>query len=406
MVDGRVPWTQIITCLLTIHVVFVWVTMHSGCFDEASTTKAQVLEEHLSLSRIQRSAITSRKSVDSRQSITLRDSMNVLFAISEDNPVTLAELEVALKSVLLHAPLHNPLSIHIMADTPAYLALNELWTSTNLSSWRTRNPISVHAHHISPNMVQRWKQQIRLFFQGAGYQKSQMHLVLEHTIGAYFRLHANRVLPPTIQRVLYMDTDVVLLANLQMLMPLFSSTGNHNGSSPLFYWTANMCSGFMVIDVERLPSVWNLSAAIDLKRIGRDKLKNHRPNDQLILRAINLTFPEEVGVLSSDLWDGHIADSLWRFPFRVSENRPRLGMLHFNGGGADMGTYFEQHEFLKHENPDTQRTFGLVKEQVYLPWSRVRFRLESLVRPGDGSSFLLKLHYRSVVADVKQETKH
>jgi len=333
-----------------------------------------------------------------------RDAINVLFAVSQDNPVTLSELEVAIKSVLLHAPMDNPLTIHIMADSPAYLSLNELWVSSQIASWRTRNPITIHVHHIDPPTVEKWKYRIRKFFQGAGYQKSQMHLVLEHTIGAYFRLYANQVLPTTVETVLYMDTDVVLLVNLQILMPFFAPV-HEDENRPLFYWTANMCSGFMVIDIAKLPYVWNLTASIDLKRTSKEKFRNHPPNDQLILRALNLTYPDQVGLLSSETWDGHSGDSLWRFPYKVSEHRPRLGMLHFNGGGSDMGAYFEHHQFLTQNNRDTQRTFGLAKEQVYLPWSWAQFRMEALICPGE-NGFLVQLHYPKIVADEGKATKN
>jgi hypothetical protein len=394
MTRRRIKLAAIVTYFVVTYALLVFRTMLShpvGCGGGAPI-QTQPLEENLLFSRNRWNVRLANDARDKELNITLQDTMNVLFAISEDSRVTIAELEVALKSVLLHAPVNHPLTVHIMADTPAYLDLDELWISSRLSSWRTRNPISIHAYHIAPRTVDNLRQKIRTFFQGAGYKKSQMHLLFEHTIGAYFRLHAHMVLPAAIQRVLYMDTDVVLLANLQTLMPLLSSTKWENDDGPFFYWTTNMCSGFMIIDIGKLPFIWNLTATIDLKRIGQEKLKNHRPNDQLILRAVNMTFPDKVGILSSEIWDGHIADSLWRFPFKVSEHRPRLGMLHFNGGGADMGAYFERHNFLTQETPDTQKTFGLVKEQVYLPWSWTQFRLESMIRPGD-RGYALTLNY-------------
>jgi len=38
--------------------------------------------------------------------------------------------------------------------------------------------------------------------------------VTRHTIGAYFRLFANDVLPDTVEHIVYMDTDVVVMTNL------------------------------------------------------------------------------------------------------------------------------------------------------------------------------------------------
>ena len=39
-----------------------------------------------------------------------------------------------------------------------------------------------------------------------------------HTIGAYFRLFAHKVLPKSLKHVLCMDTDVVIMANLDNFM--------------------------------------------------------------------------------------------------------------------------------------------------------------------------------------------
>ena len=52
---------------------------------------------------------------------------------------------------------------------------------------------------------------------------------LMHSIGAFFRLFAHDFLPKNVEHVLYMDTDVAVLANLQELWRL----RNH---STIFQW--------------------------------------------------------------------------------------------------------------------------------------------------------------------------
>ena len=160
--------------------------------------------------------------------------VHVLFGLSGNAPGFLAEFEVALKSVVLNAPLDRALTISIMADQQAYQALPTIFARTGLLvqagnamntttttttpaalPWRTRNPITIQTYDVT-SYLSDWKQRIDTVFNftGSPYGK--------HTIGCFFRLFAHHVLVPqqqhadstataAVQHVLYLDTDVVLV---------------------------------------------------------------------------------------------------------------------------------------------------------------------------------------------------
>lgn len=160
--------------------------------------------------------------------------VHVLFGLSGNAPGFLAEFEVALKSVVLNAPLDRALTISIMADQQAYQALPTIFARTGLLiqagnatntttttttpatlPWRTRNPITIQTYDVT-SYLSDWKQRIDTVFNFTGSPYGI------HTIGCFFRLFAHHVLVPqqqhadntataAVQHVLYLDTDVVLV---------------------------------------------------------------------------------------------------------------------------------------------------------------------------------------------------
>ena len=78
--------------------------------------------------------------------------VNVAFGLSGNHPGFLAEFEVALKSVLLNAPMERNLYIHVLADKDAFSSLDEIFNRTLLPTWVTRNPIEIHAYDISSHL--------------------------------------------------------------------------------------------------------------------------------------------------------------------------------------------------------------------------------------------------------------
>ena len=54
-----------------------------------------------------------------------QEPLHILFGLSGNHPGFFAEVEVALKAVLLHAPLDRNMTIHVMADDLAFLVFTK-----------------------------------------------------------------------------------------------------------------------------------------------------------------------------------------------------------------------------------------------------------------------------------------
>jgi lipopolysaccharide biosynthesis glycosyltransferase len=57
--------------------------------------------------------------------------------------------------------------------------------------------------------------------------------VSRHTVGAYFRLFLHRFLPSSVEHVLYIDTDLTILANLEALWQIVEARPD-----ALFHWVS------------------------------------------------------------------------------------------------------------------------------------------------------------------------
>jgi lipopolysaccharide biosynthesis glycosyltransferase len=160
-------------------------------------------------------------------------TIHLAFGLSGNHPGFLSEFEVALKSVLLHAPLDRDMHVHIVADRDAYQSLGVILNRTGLSTWKTRNSIEVHAYDITPELPQLKRLINDTFapmFDDPKFDVLQ-HSTSVHTIGCFFRLFANRVIPTTVKHLAYMDTDVVIMANLEELWRQVEATPD-----ALFHW--------------------------------------------------------------------------------------------------------------------------------------------------------------------------
>lgn len=247
-------------------------------------------------------------------------SVPILFGLFGNNPSFLAEFEVALKSVLLNAPLKSDLSIHIMADGDAYDALGLIFYRTGLNGTMWRNSISIQTYNVDP-YLEDWTNETR-------YMNLDRN---RHTRGTYFRLYAHRVLPNNIEHVLYMDTDVVIMANLDSLW-------ENVDRNSAFQWGDDGCAGFLVLNVQKLDEIWDMARRCDLANISN--VTGHDFNDQLIFLAVNRTFPNVVALLPGE-WAISVANGAWRHAGDIVDYRPKVGMFHFNGGGSDNTEYWK-----------------------------------------------------------------
>jgi hypothetical protein len=296
---------------------------------------------------------------------TLLSPAHILFSLSGNNSGFLSEFQVALKSVLLNAPPSRDLKIHVMADKDAYNSLAGVFNATSLETWILRRQVTIQTYNVEPYLP-KWKEKLEDNLPG--------YITYAHTIGTYFRLFAKDVLSPDVRHVLYMDTDVVIMANLERIWSLVDPES-------LFQWGSNMCAGFLLLTVHRMDELWEKLKSLreEIKLVGSI-------DDQVVFRIVNKFFPELVSVLP-DEWDLSYADKVWRFAHKIVEKRPKVGMMHFNGGDGE--PYFEKHTALI--NPKRSNTFGLSKYYVGIPWTWARFVAESQI---EGKGFKLIIQHR------------
>jgi lipopolysaccharide biosynthesis glycosyltransferase len=178
-----------------------------------------------------------------------------------------------------------------------------------------------------------------------------------HTFGTYYRLFVNDILPSDVRHVIYLDTDVIFLANLAELW-------RHVDDRLLFQWGSE-CAGVLLLNVHRFGEFWGI-----LKRSNWTGVELPHA-DQSILNKVMQDYPDKVGNFSKE-WDLNVA-SHWRYRGDNSllKNRPELGLVHYNGGGSTKEAFFTS----KNNAFVYEFTEWGVAANYYanLPWSWLRF---------------------------------
>jgi hypothetical protein len=305
---------------------------------------------------------------------------NVLIAMSGNEAGFMSEFEIVLKSILLHSPSDDPLTIHIMADGPAYDALHGiLHAKANLTNWKTRRPLKIATYNVQSRQEE-WMRVVesRLAFAANFTERS----IFRHTIGTYYRLFAGEVLPPDVDTVVYIDTDAVILASLDDIWQRQLVNETNTSTKKLYYWGEERCAGFMILMPQTLDQVWDLYSQVPVKTLKKWLAIRGSVDDQFLLNVVERTFPEVVGRLSPE-WDISAADGPWnengkkgKKPYLLLPNRPIAGMLHFNGAYSKLPLpYFKAHKYYL-KDP----LWGLAKYYVDLPWTWAQFVVESQVK--------------------------
>lgn len=316
---------------------------------------------------------------------------HVLLGLSGNHSGFLGEFEVAFKSILLHAPSNDPLIIHIMADGEAYQALDDIiHKQANLTNWKTCVPTKIATYNVQSRQDE-WKQRIETRL-GAAANLTK-HTLYRHTIGAYFRLFAGDVLPDSVDTVIYLDSDVVLLASLDDIWQ--RQLAEDTNKTKMYYWGEQRCSAFMVLRPHAMERVWEAYGKAPMKKI--QSVLRSRPvvDDQFLLQVVHRTFPEVVGTLSPE-WDVSASDGPWKGgkPHLLLPHRPKAGMLHFNGGRTSKEPYFKAHNYYL-----SDPVWSLAKYYVDMPWTWAQFAVESHIREGQG--YPLVVDYNN---EVKQDS--
>jgi len=363
-----------------------------GCDDSSNNNKRSRLSSFGSnaiqsdLLHSSSSSLVSGKDDDDDNSPS--SHVHVLYGLSGNHTAFLSEFEVSLKSVLFHSPIRSSLTIHIMADQLAHDALSDIWIRSGLmssepssaantneyaSSWMTRHQITIRTYNVQ-SQISSWQTILSTHMPLNATKK----MIKNYTVGAFFRLFAH-TLPlshPTTtipHHLLYLDTDVALMANLNAIYALADPTVS-------FQWGHSQCSGFILLTVSKMAHLWTLLSTMNITTQKTEL--HHKYNDQLFLRAINRTYPSEVGVLPPP-WDVHLAnDGLWKG--NLGDHRPMVGMLHLNGGGKSKESRFNTESNKLLVEGRHRGTWGMVDWFDRMSWGWLRFTLESLLGEGEG----------------------
>jgi hypothetical protein len=226
---------------------------------------------------------------------------HVLFCLSGNHPGFMSEFEVSLKSVMMNAPLERNLIIHVMADELAYEALDDVFARAELELWQSRTQVSIETYNVE-QYIPAWENQVKDLLVSTGFQGLPRREAFDvHTVGCWFRLFCHQVLKlrssnnnnnksinnhdddenDAVEHVLYLDPDVVIMANLGELW-------RHADSQYHFQWGVMECSGFLLINVPKVHEIWQEAKTLPLYNISAATRQD--PNDQLVFRAVHRNF--------------------------------------------------------------------------------------------------------------------
>ena len=311
---------------------------------------------------------------------------HVLYGFSGNAPGMMDEFEISLKSVLMNAPISFPLTIHIMVDDDAYQALPGIFESAELDQWHTLHPITLRIYQVEKHLDD-WESFVI-------QETHNTRMTERHKIGAYFRLFADRVINDRItgevvDHMLYMDTDVIVMANLENLWT------SHVPSQQYFKWGKKKCSGFLLLRISKIPNIWRKLHDLihpdsdkDVKKqssskddlLQQYKIKSHGfLGDQILFQIIADQYPKQVGRLEKE-WDVTVSD-LWSNVHQKRRNG--VGMLHFNGSGSNATGSAFRSGIITSSREEKRTTWGLADYYVRIPWSWAKFQASSLIPTAD-----------------------
>jgi hypothetical protein len=108
--------------------------------------------------------------------------------------------------------------------------------------------------------------------------------------------------------------------------------------------------------------------------------------DQLILKAINATHPELVGLFPKE-WDVTLAHGKLYNGLLINNRPDGVGMMHFNGGSGSKESAFENTNQLK--DPKHYTGWGNANYYVRLTWPYAKFIMETMK---EGDKYPLAIH--------------
>lgn len=310
--------------------------------------------------------------------MTTSKTVNIMFGMAGARDTFIDEWEVALKSILLNAPVDAALHLHIVANLVAVKAVESRILNAGIIGTLWRNPITITVYNVE-DKTKEWRQFI--------LQKIRGHRMdARVTLGGYYRLLAYKVIPPETGPVLYMDTDAVITTNLNDLWKLVDP------SKVIQLSLAWICSGFMIMGMDKFDKFWE----------GIDNLPNiTHGGDQTLVTEFAKTYPDQIADLPST-WDANLGNG-WKHKSHwfLKRRQEGAGFLHFNGYRPDDQTYFTKGlmQYCSDGCPrtpvgkqDFQNSWGLADYYVRVTWPWVKYFGASTIAFGhEGHALRYKL---------------
>lgn len=331
---------------------------------------------------------------DTKDAVSKEDTtMNVVVGIhldgKRDQTGFMDEWEVHFKSLLIHAPLDFDLHVHAIVNQAALQSIQQrVKQEAVLHEFRFRNQVQLTCYVVDKYEAE-WEELIYNKTNKTPFQSAKGM----YTIGAYYRLMADRVLPKQLVNVIYSDTDVVYNSNLNALHP-YLDPKKHSEWCQI---GRTYCSGFMIINLREFPEFfWN---KIDILAASNTNFAG--VHDQYLLRLVREnSAPNSTGILP-DEWNIHYSDHI-RDPTRIVDRQ--AAFLHFNGiRNQQRGFWDQDYAFVcrmdlsvqcpRNDLNDTVRerfyqSWPIADYYVRIPWLWVRYMAKSLIRlDEEGHSF-------------------
>ncbi|CAJ1967811.1 unnamed protein product [Cylindrotheca closterium] len=304
------------------------------------------------------------------QTMTDDDMVNILYTLSGNDPGFLSEFSTSLKSVLMNSPLDKDLTIHLVSDEKAHAGIQNILygEESGLNEIISRNQINIRTYNVQ-KYIKLWQVLIRT--------KTNSTVNQVHTMGTYFRLFAHEILPKDVEHIIYMDTDIAIMSNLEQVWRLRDDT-------VLFQWGRLRCAGFLLINLPKFGArFWDLVTRIEKEHSLQKVSKTKTTNDQLLLQAVQKIYPDQIGRLPPD-WDIHVGSGVyaWKTRDKVLRERPRAGFIHLNGGSHSKASAFDENILVT--GAKFNRTWLVAQYYATYPWQWAKFNLESQAIDGKG----------------------
>jgi hypothetical protein len=319
--------------------------------------------------------------------------IHIVLALSGNNPGFFGEFKVALKSILLSAPHNRDTHVHIISDQKAYDYLPTVWEDTKVDGMEWWRNVTIFPYNVESQLPQ-W----------AKVLKNRTNMDLH---GTYYRLFANKVLPTNVEFALYLDVDVIVLANLNHLFqdlphdlesledkPLMIMAGAEDGGG---------CAGVMLVNIAKLDKFWEHVNSMNWTE------KQLAFWDQSMVIEVGKQYPGSVQYLAFP-WD-LTASEHWREVEIIDKVRPEAGIFHYNNGNVGDNPFYSS-DFVN----ESQHGMGLPATYFRdLPWTWVRFMGKSVGGPTNtgvriqgspNATVIFRSPAKAIVLQSEYQTEH